>query len=536
MPKRGISMALSTCGRGLHGDDGTAVATTRRDVLGLAALGALSSTARLAYAAAPAGKLTIGVHISLAPTWFDPAETAGIITPFLVMYALHEAMLKPLPGQNPGLCLAESWSASPDGLIYDFVLRPGVTFHNGDPVTAEDVKFSFERYRGTEHATMKERVASVDISDPRHVRFNLKAPWPDFLTFYSSATGAGWIVPKQYVEKVGDDGFKRAPIGAGPYKFVSFTPGVELILEANDQYWRKTPSVKHIVMRVIPDESTRLAGLKRGEVDIALSIRAELAEEVQRTPGLTLKAPVGSAPYWMYFPEQWDPKSPWHDVHVRRAAALAIDGKTINQALTLGFSHLTNSAFPENFEYYWQPPPPVYDPEQARHLLAEAGFPSGFDAGSYTCDIAYANLGEAVLNNLAAVGIRARLRPLERASFFAGFGDKKFRNIIQGASGAFGNLATRLEAFVVKGGTYAYGNYPELDELFARQATELDRAKREELLFKMQQFVHDKAIYAPIWQLAFICGVGPRVARSSFGLIKGFVYPAPYEELTLKGA
>ena len=116
-------------------------------------------------------------------------------------------------------------------------------------------------------------------------------------------------------------------------------------------------------MRVIPDESTRLAALKRGEVDIAFSIRGELAEELQHTPGLTLKPTVGSAPYWMYFPEQWDPKSPWHDQRVRQAANLAIDRKTINQALTLGYSHLTGSAFPENFEFYWQPPPPVFDPD-----------------------------------------------------------------------------------------------------------------------------------------------------------------------------
>ena len=105
------------------------------------------------------------------------------------------------------------------------MLRKGVKFHNGEPVTAEDVKFSFERYRGTSHALLKEQVAAVEIPDPRHVRFKLKEPWPDFLTFYASATGAGWIVPKKYVEKVGDDGFKKAPIGAGPYKFVSFNPG-----------------------------------------------------------------------------------------------------------------------------------------------------------------------------------------------------------------------------------------------------------------------------------------------------------------------
>ncbi len=189
--------------------------------------------------AAPEGQMTWAVHVSLAPTWFDPAETSGIITPFVVLYALHDAMVKPLPGNPMAPALAESWSASPDGLVFEFVLRKGVRFHNGEPVTAEDVKFSFERYRGASNKMLKDRVLAIETPDPGRVRIRLKQPWPDFMTFYSVATGAGWIVPKKYVEKVGDEGFKKAPIGAGPYKFVSFTPGVELVLEAFDQYWRK---------------------------------------------------------------------------------------------------------------------------------------------------------------------------------------------------------------------------------------------------------------------------------------------------------
>ena len=164
---------------------------------------------------------------------------------------------------------------------------------------------------------------------------------------------------------------------------------------------------------------------------------------MQRTPELTLKPTVIQSPFWLYFPEQWDPKSPWHDQRVRQAAGLAIDRKTINQALTLGHSPITGSIVPESFEFYWQPPAPVYDPEKARRVLAEAGHPNGFDAGSYTCDSSYGNLGEAVLNNLGQVGINARLRPLERAAFYKGYSDKTFRNIVQGSSGAFGNAATR---------------------------------------------------------------------------------------------
>jgi peptide/nickel transport system substrate-binding protein len=519
------------------GSSASAAQLTRRELFAAAVLGMMAGADRPAWAAAPEGQLTWGIHVSLAPTWLDPAETLSLITPFMVLYALHDAMVKPMPGNPHAPCLAESWSVSEDGLSYEFVLRKGARFHNGEPVTAEDVKFSYERYRGAAHELMKEQVAAIETPDPQHVHFKLKRSWPDFLTFYSSASGAGWIVPKKYVEQVGDEGFKKAPIGAGPYKFVSFNPGVELVLEAFEGYGRKTPAVNRLVMKVIPDEATRLAALKRGEIDIAYSIRSELALELQHTHGLALKPVVPQAPFWLYFPEQWDPKSPWHDLRVRQAANLAIDRDGMSKALFLGYCKITNSIIPYTYEYYWQPPTAVYDPGKARKLLAEAGHPNGFDAGLLYCDSSYTNMAEVSVDSLQQVGIRTKLEPIERAAFFAGYSNKKYpRGIIQGASGAFGNAATRLASYVVKGGAYVYGSYPDIDELYPQQADELDTNKRAAILDKMQQLVDDKAIYAPIMQPGFLNGIGARVGESAFGLIPGFSYTAPFEDITIKGA
>jgi peptide/nickel transport system substrate-binding protein len=486
--------------------------------------------------AAPEGHMTWAVHFSLAPTFFDPAETPGLITPFLVLYALHDGLVKPMPGKLAAESLAQSWKMSPDGLTYEFVLRQGVKFHNGDPVTAEDVKFSFERYKGAASTTLKKRVASVEVVDAHRVRFKLAQPWPDFMTFYATpATGAAWIVPKKYVEKVGDDGFKKAPIGAGPYKFVSFNPGVELVLEANEQYWRKVPSVKRLVFKVVPDEATRLAMLKRNEADVAYSIRSELAEEIKRTPGLTLKGPRGGFTEWIAFIDQWDRKSPWSDVRVRQAANYAVDRQAINNAEYLGLSKVTATIIPSGFDYAWSPPVYPFDRAKAKKLLAEAGYPNGFDGGQINADLVYAQLAEHVANQLAVVGIKLKINPMERAAIVKASQEKKLKNMHRQGSAAFGNAATRIEAFIVSDGMFAYGGYPDMDGLFREQAAEMDRKKREAILVKLQQLMHEKAMFLPLFEPAFLIGIGPRVAESGIGVIPQHNYSAPYEDVTLKG-
>src|SRR5438477_6671153 len=224
------------------------------------------------------------------------------------------------------------------------------------------------------------------------------------MTFYSIATGAGWIVPKKYVERVGEDGFKKAPIGAGPYRFVSFNPGVELVVEAYEGFWRKTPAVKRLVFKSVPDESTRLAMIKRAEVDVAYSIRGPNAEELKRSPGATLKATFPTFTEWIVFTEQWDPKSPWADRRVRLAANFAIDRKTFSDAEYLGYGKPAPSNIPRDFEFYWTPPPYAYDPAKARPLPAEAGYPRGFDAVDAATDVVFAPEAESVINGLGAIG------------------------------------------------------------------------------------------------------------------------------------
>jgi peptide/nickel transport system substrate-binding protein len=245
----------------------------------------------IAAAPAPAGRVVIAWHVTISPSWFDPSTAPPQITPFGMLYAIHDALVRPYPGQKMGPSLAESWEESEDGLTYQFKLRPGLLFHNSDPLTTEDVKFSFERYQGAGAQTLKDHVREIEIVDPQTVRFHLKAPWPDFMTFYgTTATAAGIVVPKKYVTEIGDDGFKKHPVGAGPYKFVANKPGIEVELEAYPGYWRRVPNIKTVVMRSVPDATTRALMVKTGEADMAYALDGVDAEGLKGDPGVQIVA------------------------------------------------------------------------------------------------------------------------------------------------------------------------------------------------------------------------------------------------------
>jgi len=483
-------------------------------------------------AAAPEGTLTIAMHFSPVTRWLDPAEGESTITPYLLLYALHDGLLKPMPGVGSGPSLAQSWAMSKDMLSADFTLRPA-KFHNGEPVTAEDVKFSFERYRGGAAKVLKDAVKEIQTPAPNRVRFVFRQAWPDFGAFYGTfVASAGWVVPKKYFESVGEEGYRKAPVGAGPYKFVSFNPGVELVVEAFDGYWRKQPSIKRIIFRSLPDETTRAAALKSGEVDLAMLLSGPTAQDIKRTPGMRLAAPLLGI-FWLDFPDQWDPRSPWADKRVRLAASLALDRQALNEAETLGLSRPVGNTVPREFEFALPFEPHPHDPARARKLLAEAGYPSGFDGGELTPFPPYNSMGETIQGWLQAVGIRTRVRSMERGAFMTSWREKKLKGVVLTISGVSGNAATRLESFVTKNGAFAYGALPEVDDLFRRQAGELDRKKREAILHQIQRILNEQVTQAPVYHLGFPIGVGPRVDDIMATAIPGF-YMSPYEDLKLR--
>jgi peptide/nickel transport system substrate-binding protein len=503
----------------------------------LALLGIILFGSNAAEAAAPEGVFKEAIHWSISADWLDPATCGYSFSTALTLYLLHDALVKFMPEGTYTPCLAASWSSSPDKKVWDFKLRKGVKFHNGDTMTAEDVVFSFWRYNSTGAKFIHARTEKVEAVNPNLVRFQFKKPFPDFLDYLlPGSTSIGWVVPKKYVEKIGVVEFKKHPIGCGPYKFVEFKAGQKLVAEAFEGFWRKVPHIKRMEFHTVRDPGTRLVMVRRGEVDIATLMTDVFYEDVKKDPKLRLAHPISATQWILYISPQFDPKSPWSDARVRKAASLAIDRQSICDVHAAGskpIGDITLEGDPEGVQF----PPDPYDPAQAKKLLAEAGYPEGFHGGKfYPYQGAYWPMGEQIANYLKAVGISVDTFLLDRPAVIAMREGGKFKGTLFVDTPAAPTIGGRLQVLFAKG--RSYDNYPDIQAIWDQYNKEVDSQVRKDLIARIQRLIYERTMWIPIRSSVSAAAVGPRVKWTPYKLQPPACSPiwwtGPFEDIELK--
>ena len=482
-------------------------------------------------AAPPAGVLKEAIHWGLSADWLDPATNSGLLPAQITLYLFHDALLKPMPDGTYSPCLAESWTVSQDAKVYEFKLRKGVKFHNGDPLTAEDVVFSFWRYKAGQAKIIHGKTEKVEAVNPHLVRFHFKESFPDFLEYLlPGATTIAWVVPKKYVEKVGDAGFKKHPVGAGPYKFVEFVAGSRMIGEAFAEFWRKVPPIKRMELHIISEPATRLAMARRGESDISTLMQGVFYEDLKKDKKLRMVSPLSPTRWLVYMASQWDPKSPWSNAKVRKAASLAIDRKTLADVHMPGCGPIGSLGL-ESDPMAVDFPVDPYDPEGAKKLLAEAGYPKGFHGGKYfPYQGGYWPYGEQIANYWKAIGITLDSLLLDRPAWFANRQGGKMKDSIFIDNSQAPTIGGRLLYLF---GSTSYGNYPEIKALWEQYQLEASLKGRKDLVGRIQKLIYEKTMFIPLTATNSPAAFGPRVKGNPYKIQPLIWFTAPFEDMEL---
>lgn len=516
-------------------------AVTRRELLKLLGLGAAVPIIAACEAAppaapatgatsskastAPAGKITVALSADIDQ--YDPQKLSAS-TEYFVNANLYESLYgRDLQGKLVP-ALATSYEVRDGGQTYDFTLRRGVTFHNGDTFTSKDVKFSFDRAvnPATKYtfAGQLANVAAVETPAEDHVVFKLKALDSSFLPVLS------WyflVAPSAYLQRVGDDGFREQPVGTGPYKFVERKVKQSIRIESFTSHWRKAPAVQTIVFRPVPDASSRVAMLQTGEVDIAVNLPPLLEKQITGTARLrTLSAPtdviVGIA-----LDTVTRRNSPLTDRRVRQAMNYAVDKQGIVDRLLGGHATpLYAPIIPTMLGWDSSMRPYPYDPAKAKALLAEAGHGSGFEAsisvpaGRYTQG---EQVVEAVAGYLTEVGIRTTVVKLDSAAWLAKLRARDIYPMsLLGRGDSTGDPNGRLMNGVHSSAPFSFYANPSVDSMIRQGIGVTDQSARDALYRRLYGVLHDEAIEIYLYEEHSIFGLRDNVNWQ----------PAPGEQFT----
>jgi peptide/nickel transport system substrate-binding protein len=453
----------------------------------------------------PQGTLRVGLSA-------EPSSLYIPTTPDKISDIAASQLYDPLVFQNTAgeivPALAERWESSEDGTVWTFYLRQGVTFHNGDPFTADDVVATWE-YGSADSSSWPEKyniATKVEKIDDYTVAVTTDGPKPLLLVtmhdFWS-------IIPKKYMDEVGVEGFMQKPVGTGPFMFVEWVKGEQLTYKANPNYWQEGyPKAAELVFRFIPESATRVAAIQQDEVDIVTRLSAEEADSLRSVAGVNVVQYQVPRIYYMAFNNlNGSETDAIRDPKVRQAINYAVDVDGIITALFAGNGQRAAGYVASSELGYGIVPPFPYDPEKAKALLAETGFADGLEMGMACPSGVYAAFEEvcqAIVSNLGDVGITVNLEMMESGAFWDLMVKKQLPEM-SGDSWAdeSGESYNRMAGAL--GGMdagYSLWTDPQIDEILNNISSELDRDKRKALYEEIQVYMQENPpflyLYEPV--------------------------------------
>jgi peptide/nickel transport system substrate-binding protein len=452
-------------------------------ILGMVGFLGIISSEALAQRPVPGGALTIA--LSAEPPGLDPTTSPAATIKRVVHYNLLEGLLKVDRGGKVAPALAKSYSVSKDGKEYTFILHPGIKFHDGTPCTAEDVKFTFERLLDPKTAApyrmFYEAIESIQAVDSTTVKFKTKKYDSNFL--FNIARGDAVIVARGAVDRL-----KSAPVGTGPFKFSEWKRGDSVVMVKNPDYYLKgLPYLDKVTFKFIPDPSAQLAALRAGDIDvIAYDLAPENAPALEKDARFKVLKGNTTTDAIMAMNHS---RKPFSDPRVRQAITLAIDRKAVIQGAVAGYgtpigSHMdpTNPYYVDLSGLY------PYNPEKAKLLLAEAGFPGGFGAVLKLPEpYAYARrAGEVIADQLSRVGIKLVIEVIQMGQWI----DRVFKNADYDLT-----VMGHAEPFDIE--IYARPNYyfryqnPKFQELLKKAEEEMSEPARKKIYEQAQRLLAD---------------------------------------------
>jgi peptide/nickel transport system substrate-binding protein len=485
----------------------------------LAAAGLALALSATPFAAQAEPKGAIVVASPLLRQQFDPTAMVAV-TDYLAYDKIFDGLLDLGPkGKYPAL--ATSWKISEDGKQIDFTLRPNVKFQNGDPFSAEDVKFTYDALMGptSTHSYRKGFIDSIDhieVVNPLLVRFVLKAPWPGF--FSTARYSLQPIIPKNYYEKVGPKGFQEKPIGTGPFKLVDVKSGEFSKFEANTGYWGQVPKIKTVTERLVKEQFTLYAMLEKGEADIVGGLTGALLDKVRTNPKLHIFQSRYSGTSAMYFNKTKFPEA--KDKNVRIAIGYALNRQAIASKMLNGVCEPSSGIFtPATFGFDPSLKVQPFDPAKAKKMLADAGIKPGKEITFTMHTESFGSLPnapqvlEALAGNLEAVGFKVTREPYDTAAWLAMMRAAKQPMVFYGPSSIPDDGGELLDGWFTKKSVWSTGNIdvPQYEELFLKQLHAVDLKKREAILQDFAKLEDQNKEDIPLFWCNTAFAAGPRV-------------------------